>query len=306
MTQTNNVFIITLGIITLGYLIKRFEFVTEKDGKVISKFLMHTTFPALMIVSTARINFEPSLILSPLLCIVLSVFMTVVGWFVFKNYPTQLRAILTMGCGGMNVGLFAFPIIEGIWGRDGLVYIAMFDIGNTVIVFGLIYTIGSYFATKGQGKVSIKAILQKIASLPPLHGMVIGLTINALDVELSPIVFDFLDVLAKANKPLVLLLMGIYMSFELEKKIVWAISKVLIIRYFFGIVAVALIYYLIPEASMYRNVILVCVVLPVGMTLLPFSDEFNFDSRIAGAMVNVSLLISFVLMWALVIGLKLV
>jgi predicted permease len=134
--------------------------------------------------------------------------------------------------------------------------------------------------------------------------MFIGLTINALKIELPAVAYEFLDVLAKANKPLVLLLMGIYMSFALERSQVWAVAKVLTIRYTCGIIAVLLLYYFI-EPSLARNVLIVCVILPIGMTILPFADELNYDSRIAGVLVNISLLISFVLMWGLVVGLKL-
>jgi hypothetical protein len=41
------------------------------------------------------------------------------------------------------------------------------------------------------------------------------------------------------------------------------------------------------------------------MALLPFSDELAYDTKIAGMLVNISMLISFALMWALVLGLKL-
>lgn len=306
MNQTNSVFLITLGIATMGFLIKKFDFVTEKDGKSISKFLMHTTFPALMIVSTIRIDFKPALFFSPLLCIALGSIMTLIGWFWFSGYSDRMRGMLTMACGGLNVGLFAFPIIEGIWGREGLVYVAMFDIGNTIITFGLVYSVGSYFAVKEEGaSVEFKKVLRKVLQLPPLQAMFIGLTINALDIELPAVAYDFLDVLAKANKPLVLLLMGIYMSFALEKSQVWAVAKVLAIRYGCGLLAAVLLYMLVPEPSMFRNVLLVCVILPIGMTILPFADELNYDSRIAGVLVNVSLIISFLLMWGLVVGLHL-
>ena len=305
MIQANNVFLITLAMITFGFLIKKFGYITEKEGKIISKFLMHTTFPALMLVSTMRIKLEYNLFLIPLMSFVLGCMMLAIAWVVFQKYPNNWRGVLTMAAGGFNTGLFAFPIIEGIWGRDALVYAIMFDIGNTAVVFGLIYSIGNYFASKEHEKVDFKVILNKVIRLPPLQGMVIGLLINALSIPVPSIAMDFLDVLAKGNKPLVLLLMGIYLSFNLDKKQVLAVSKVLGIRYACGLLAVGLIYYFIPP-SLYQSILIVCVVLPVGMTLLPFSDELNYDSKIAALLVNLSLLISFALMWGLVLGLKLV
>lgn len=305
MIQANQVFLITLAIISFGFFIKKFNYVTEKEGKTISKFLMHTTFPALMLVFTIRLKLEPSLFLIPLIAVGLGSVMILTALQVFKDYPNTLKGLLVMGSSGFNTGLFAFPIIEGIWGREGLVFAIMYDIGNTAVVFGGVYTIGTYFAARGEGKVNMGAILKRVLRSPPLQGMLIGLTINALHIPVPDIAIDFLDVLAKGNKPMVLLLMGIYMSFELEKKQIWDISKVLMIRYICGGIAVLLIYSFFP-ASLYRNILIVCVVLPIGMTLLPFSDELGYDSRIAGVLVNTSLLISFVFMWALVLGLGLV
>ena len=306
MQQANSVFLITLAIITFGYLLKKFDYLTEKDGKIISKFLMHTTFPALMLVSTIRIKLESSLFLIPLFALIFGSSMVLVAWFVFKKQPNVLRGLLIMGSGGLNTGLFGFPIIEGLWGRDALVYAIMFDIGNTAVVFGIAYTIGIYFANKeGEGRVSFRAIFKRVIRLPPLQAMLIGLTVNALDFQLPIFATDFLDVLAKGNKPIVLLLMGIYLDFALNRQQVWAVSKVLIIRYTMGLIAVSLFYFSM-QPSVYQSIMIVCVVLPVGLTLLPFSDELNYDSRMAGLLVNLSLLISFCLMWGLVVGLKLV
>ena len=58
---------------------------------------------------------------------------------------------------------------------------------------------------------------------------------------------------------------------------------------------------LLPADSQMRSVLIVCVLLPIGLTILPFSDEMNFDSRIAGTLLNISLLISFGLMWGVVL-----
>lgn len=304
MQQANYVLFISLCFIALGYLLKKFDFVTEQDGKVISKFLMHTTVPAMILSSTIRIDLEPRLFLIPLLAIAIEGLMLLVAWFAFSEMPNQLRGILTMGASGLNLGLFAFPIVEGIWGKEALVYAIMYDIGNLVIVFGAIYPIGVYFTSKGESKIHVKAILQKVIKLPPLQGMVIGLTCNALSFH-PPIVVDFLDILAKANKPLVLLLMGIYLNFKLEKEQISAVAKVLGVRYFVGLSLVAAYYFGFSDGNLFWHIMIVCAILPAGLTLLPFSDELNYDSKIAGAIVNISLLISFALLWALVIGLKL-
>jgi hypothetical protein len=227
-----------------------------------------------------------------------------IAWFWFSNYTNDLRGVLTMGAGTANVGLFGFPIIEGLFGKEALVYAVMFDIGNTLIAFGVVYPLGRFFASGGSAGLDWKAILKRVFSLPPFLGLFVGLSINALSIPLPSLAFDALDVLAKGNKPLVLLLMGVYLSFNLDKNQLKAISKVLSIRYVVGLSMVALLYFFLPSSLM-QSVLIICVLLPLGMTILPFSDEMNFDSRIAGTLLNISLLISFGLMWVLVLVLGL-
>ncbi len=302
MNQTNNVFIITLSIIFLGFLLKKYNFITEKEGKTISKFLMYTTFPALMIITTATVKLDTSLILIPIFAVILGSSMLLVAWIWFSDYEKCLRGVLTMGVGGFNSGLFGFPIIEGLFGKQAMVYAIMFDIGNTIIVFGAIYSIGSYFSVNKKEQTGIKPIFKKVMSLPPVLGILFGLLINVTNIKLPTIFFDFLEVLAIGNKPLVLLLMGIYLSFDLDKKLMLAISKVLIIRISIGILAVVGLYLLLHNSnSSMKNVLIICSLLPVGLTILPFSDELGYDSRIAGTLLNISLLVSFVLMWGLVL-----
>lgn len=301
MTQANHVFIITLSIIALGFLLKKYGFIKEEEGKIISRFLMHTTFPALMLVSMVRVELTPSLFLLPLFCIGFCSLMLTIAWFWFGNYSNELRGVLTMGAGTANVGLFGFPIIEGLFGKEALVYAVMYDIGNTIIAFGIVYPLGSYIASSGAKAVDWRMILKRVFSLPPFLAMFVGLIINFLNIPVPKLMMDGLDVLASANKSLVLLLMGLYLSFALDKNKLKAISKVLAIRYGVGFMAVAALYFLLPADSQMRSVLIVCVLLPIGMTILPFSDEMNFDSRIAGTLLNISLLISFALMWGVVV-----
>jgi malate permease and related proteins len=301
MSQANHVFIITIAIILIGFLLKKFDFINEKEGKTISKFLMHTTFPALMIITMARVKLETSLILIPIFAIAVGLSMLLIAWFWFSNYEKVLRGILTMGVGGFNSGLFGFPIIEGLYGKQAMVYAIMFDIGNTFIVFGAIYSLGSYFSINKKEQAGIKPILKKVLSLPPVLGILFGLLINVANIQLPTICYDFLEVLAIGNKPLVLLLMGVYLSFELNKNLMMAISKVILIRISVGIIVVLGIYFFVGnQYSLMKNVLMLCSLLPIGLTILPFSDELGYDSRIAGTMLNISLFISFIFMWSLI------
>ena len=302
MGQVNLAFISTLAFISIGFLLKNKGIIKESEGKVLSRLLMHTTFPALMIVSTIHIDLNPRLFLIPLFAVGVSAVMLCIAYFVFKKEVKSIRGVLTMSSGGWNVGLFGFPLIESIWGAKALLFAIMYDIGNTFLAFGVLYPIGNYFSeTPTKGKFSM---LKKVLLLPPVLGMIIGLSLNGANVPLPGIIEDLLTTLAKANKPFVLLLLGIYLSFNLDKKQLRGIFKVLIIRYGVGLLTILTIYLSLPKSLM-SSVLIALVILPIGMSVLLFSDELGFDASIAGTLANLSLLLSFGMLWLVITFLQL-
>lgn len=303
MNKTNEVFLLTFLVISTGFLLKKFNIISEKEGKIISKFMLHTTFPALMFVSSASIKFNASLLAIPVVCFLTGILMILTGWIVFAKYPSKLRGVLMLGFGATNVGFFGFPLVESLFGKEALIYLVMYDIGNTALGFGLAYPIGKYFADESSTKIDWNAILKKVFTLPPLLGMLFGLFVNVSEIKLPEIFFVFMNFLAKGNAPIGLLLLGIYLSFNLDKKQILGISKVLLIRYAFGIIVLLALYYFLTDST-YKSVLMICAILPLGIMIIPFSDELNYESRIAGTLANTSLLISFILIWILMAILK--
>jgi hypothetical protein len=45
---------------------------------------------------------------------------------------------------------------------------------------------------------------------------------------------------------------------------------------------------------------MLCLILPVGMTVITYSDELNLNTPLAASLVNISLVISFAIMWIMV------
>jgi predicted permease len=247
-----------------------------------------------------KVDLRAELIWMPIICAVFGSVSSILGFLIFKKEDPAYRGILTMGSAGYNLGLFAYPLIEGVWGWEGLTYAIMFDLGNSFINFIVNYGMGTYLSSKHQDKNPAKAIATKVLTLPPFQAMVLGLTCNLAMIHIPAIPLDVIETISKGNKPMVLLLMGIYFSVRLPKKSFQKVFQVLAIRYVLGLGVGLTLYYLLPFSDSYRNMLLICLILPAGMTLITYSDEFDFDTGIAAALVNFSMLISFTLMWLLV------
>ena len=153
---------------------------------------------------------------------------------------------------GFNIGLFAYPLIEILWGTGALKYFAMFDMGNAVILFGVCYAIGCWFSVEG-AKVDIKYIIKKLLTFFPLIAYMITLAFNLLGLQFPIYVLDLAKVFAKANAPMSLLVLGIYLDFSIDISYWKKILKVLLLRYGFGLIFGLTLYLLAPFDQMFKK-----------------------------------------------------
>jgi malate permease and related proteins len=212
MNNINYQFTISLIIIALGYISKKAGLLSEKDGDGLTRLIFNFTLPAIVITTFSTMKFDNSLLLFPVICISFGLIMALLGLFIFRKEQGKNRGMLAMLLPGFNVGLFAYPIVESALGKKGLQHIAMFDMGNSFIVFIVLYIIANSFSqTDSKGR--SKKILKKVLTSIPLITYILTLILNITGSSYPTIVIDISDVLAKANKPLALFVLGLFLNF---------------------------------------------------------------------------------------------
>ena len=293
----NQEFIYIIFIIALGYLLKRTGILKESDGAVISRIIFNITLPSLVIVSLQTSTITLSLIGITLIVILYGVLSTVVAYFVFRKETREIKGTFMMLASGYNVGLFAFPLVEAFWGVEGLLYFGMFDVGNSFIVFGLAYLVGSYFSENGL-RLEWRSILMKFGKSIPLMTYIIMSILNFSDIELPTLFLDVATIISKANMPLALLLLGIYFEFSFDKQYFRPIIKYLVFRYGLGLLVGISLYLTLPVDEMFKNTILIGLVLPIGLAVIPYAHEFKYRTKmVIGTVSNLCIFISMILLY---------
>lgn len=284
-------------IIAIGYLLKRMNLLKEKDGETISRIIFNITLPALIIVSLHSVKIESSLTMLPVIVLLFGTFSIILSFLVFRKEEKELKGTFIMIASGYNVGLFVFPFVEAIWGAEGLLYFGMFDVGNSMITFGIAYLIASYFSEEG---LSIKpgAILKKFSKSIPLISYVIMSILNFSHIHLPSEVIDVATTISKANMPLSLLLLGLYLNFSFEKQYIRPIIKYLVFRYGLGLLVGLTLYFVLPFNEMFRNTLLIGFILPIGLVVIPYAHEFKYHTtKLIGTISNICIMISIVLLY---------
>jgi len=304
MSNVNYVFLLSLIIIIIGYILKKANIITEENGKIIAKVVFNVTLPSLIFRVISSTEITPSLGLITLISIVFCIPISILSIRLFRNYPKNVKGLIIMAVIGFNVGHFAYPIIEGIWGQEGLKYIAMFDIGNAVVVFIIVYILGLIFSPKNEfnnNQDLFKHILLQLLKSAPLLSYIISLIFNFLNISFPTFINDLLDILSRANMALALLLLGIFLNFKFDKTQWKNIFSVLVIRYSFGLIIGLILFFLLPFDLLYRGILAIALLLPIGLAIIPFTVEFEYDEKLAGIVSNLTIIISFILIWALIL-----
>lgn len=299
MDNFNQQFLFSISIIVLGYILKRFDIIREREGEGMTRIVLNVTLPSLIIVSFSDMSIQPSLFFLSLFAVVYGGMMALIGLYAFRNETSQTRGMMAMMLPGFNIGLFAFPLVEGIWGADGMKHFGMFDVGNAFILFGVNYTIAAYFAS-GDVKTDYRKITKKVVTSIPLMTYIGALTLVVLNLQLPEHILAVSGIISQANMPLSLLLLGVYLNFRFEKSNMRLVWKYLGIRYGIGVVIGLLLFWFLPMEEMIRYTLLVGLILPVATSNLAFSVEFGYNTKLVGTISNISIIFSFVLLWLLV------
>lgn len=299
MGNVNNQFLLSMLIVILGYFCKKFNVLEEKDGESLSRIIFNITLPALIINTFSTIKIDFSLIMLTIISIIYGGIMAILALFIFKRESRSTRGMLSMLLPGFNIGLFAYPLVEAIWGEKSLKYFGMFDMGNAIILFCICYLIANYFSSSEEN-ISFKSILKKISKSIPLLAYMLTLIVNIFGLHFPGTMIDIAKILSKANMPLSLLLLGLYLNFSFETSYWKNMGKILTFRYIIGLMVGATLFFIVPFDSLFRYTLLIGLILPIGLAVVPYAVEFNYDQRFVGTLSNITILISFLLVWIIV------
>lgn len=291
-------FVMIILLIALGYFLKRINYLKATDSQVLSTIVLNVTLPSLVIVNLNKADLNLSFSILPIMMIIYGVVAKIIVIWSFRKYDNQMRGSVGMMIGAMNIGLFAYPLVDAIWPSKGMVYFGMVDIGGAVIMFGLTYFVGSYFS-EGSDQFNFKFLVKKLIQSVPLVTYIVMFILNMANIHLPKVSIDFFSILGKANMPLSIILLGVMLNFTIEKAYLPAAIKYLSLHYGIGLIAGLIVYFFLPVSDqMIKTTLLITWLLPVGVAIIPYSIQFKYKTLpLIGMVTNLSIVISIVIIY---------
>ena len=291
-------FIIIILLIALGYLLKRINFIKSADSQVLSTLVLNVTLPSLVIVNLNSANLDLSFSILPIMMLIYGILAKVIRVALFRKYDNHVKGSVGMMAASLNIGLFAYPLVETIWPENGMIYFGMADIGGAIIMFGVTYFVGSYYS-EGSDQFNFKFLGKKLISSVPLVTYIVMFILNMANIHLPKASIDFFTIISKANMPLSMILLGIMLSFRIEKQFLPIAVKYLIVHYGLGCIAGLLVHFFLPTSDdMIKTTLLITWLLPVGVAIIPYSIQFKYKTLpLVGMVTNISIVISIIIIY---------
>ncbi|MDY5060797.1 AEC family transporter [Staphylococcus simulans] len=292
-------FAVIVILIALGYLLKRVNILKEEDNQVLAKLVLNVTLPALVIVNLNKAELDISLSVLPVMMVIYGIIAKVIAISFFLKYDNEMRGTIGMMMASLNIGLFAYPLVQAIWPKVGMIYFGMADIGGAIVMFGFTYFIGNYFSSSGNNTFNLKFLVLNLLRSIPLMTYLMMFGLNMSNLHLPDAIINFLDVLAQANMPLSMILLGLMLNFRVERRYLPIALKYLAIHYGFGLIAGLLVYFFLPVSDqMIKTTLMVIWLLPIGVAVIPYSIQFQYRTLpLIGMTTNMTIVISIVILY---------
>lgn len=205
-TQVVILFIVAM----VGLVCHKAGIYTEKASRLTTDLLFYIVTPAIIIRSFAGMELSADTVSGLIKSLLGGVFYHIVGIIfaaVFFNKGDKDTArIFKYACCYGNVGYMALPLAQAVLGDEGVFYCSVIII--PFYVLGFTHGINIMQRKEERGKFSIKKLLIN----PGIIGVIIGLPVFLLQIDLPELIYAPVSYIADLNTPLAMIMFGTYLA----------------------------------------------------------------------------------------------
>ena len=288
-----------IGIIVLGFVLRRTGFFGPEAFGVLSKIVIKITLPCAIISSNAGKAIDSSLLCIILLSFGAGVLYMILGSLIYKKKGKDAQAFGILNIPGYNIGTFAMPFTQSFLGGMGVITTSLFDMGNAFIALGGAYGIAA--AVKNGSGFDLKRIGKGLITSVPFMAHLTMVLLNLFRLTPPAPVVNFAQIIANGNAFLAMLMIGVGFNLSGDKSQIRSIFRILSVRYGLAAVLALCYYFLLPFELEVRQALVILAFSPIGSAVPVFTAELKEDVGLSAAINSIAILISIVIIVALLI-----
>lgn len=291
------ILISVFSLIFIGYFSKVSKIIDEDFARKAIKLLFFLPLPILVFLSFSTTKLDLSLSIYPVISILVQSILILVSFFVGKMLKFNNKSLGTLiaASGITSTLVFALPFIQAFYGTENLKYLFMYDFGNGLMAWTVVYLITGYLGNKRE--IGIKKGILNFAKNPMIFALLLGIMFGLLKLELPLFFTQMKTTLSGFTNPLLFVSIGILLDFRYfsSKE---NLSRLLLSAGVVMGVSVLLAYVfttLFSISGIGQKIILISAVSPAAALAVAFSVEHDLDQKYASALVAFTMVLGIIL-----------
>ncbi len=291
----NEIEITILSIILMigvGYVLKRIDFLSEKDITPLNKIVMNILLPCMIFSAlySSDLSLIPKLGILPFVILASSFVTGIVSFFILKKLDYDDKKLWSVLVTVMiaNTAFMGYPVNLGIFGHEGFLRAIFCDIATMCIFLILSFVLVLKFGG------TLKKAVRKIALFPPLWAIILSFGLNVLNVPIGPVLDNTINYLGDGAIPLIMISLGLSIDLSglSRSKSMVAFTSVMKL-FFFPLVAFCIVSFL-GLVDLQYTVTVIEAAMPSGMLSLLLSITYNLDYELTSDCILINTVISLI------------
>lgn len=280
--------LILLVLISVGYLCGKIRLLTDEAVRCMSAFVLKVVAPCAIIESFCR-SFDQTM-LGDMFRVMLIAFLAyglaaLIAFGLIRKGEKRISCVLRFGVMFGNCGYMGLPLLQVLFGADGMFYGATY-----IAIYNLVVWTFGLFVMSGD----VKVIRLKKLINPALIGVAVGLTIFLGSIRLPNILMQPISYFSALNVPVPLVITGYHLS-KTDLLGMWKHANYYV-TIAIRLIGVPVLLILLLSLTKWNDTMLVsCIVstaVPVAAVTTMFAEMFGQDTRTAANIVSISTLMS--------------
>jgi malate permease and related proteins len=289
-------------LVMIGIVASKAGVITLVTKDFLAGIIFNITLPLMLLCNFSKINITPNILSNSFIIIVLTLFvllfMLLFGWLtsrVFKMNKREASIFKAHSVFG-NIIYLGFPLIQALYGGEGLLYASMFQLVSNMFM----WTVGVIILNQGKEFTlwqNVKHVLN-----PNTYAILLGFTMFLFSIKLPPFLMKSLSGLGDSNTYLSMLYIGSMMFYTtlkgfLNNKEVYilTINKLILVPFILLLLFAGLNFFFPGKIDiLVLSVLLMQASMPAMVNIVIMAKIFGADDQLGTANVFVSTIISLV------------
>lgn len=282
-------------IILMGVYASKKKIITEKINKGLIDILIQIALPCMILASfiyTFDTTIKSNVVKTFYFSLLAYILMAILSYLILYPIKNDKKTILHFANIFTNTGYVGFPILNSIYGAEGVIYGSIFNMFFVIFV----WTYGLLLFKGKIEKQELKAEFKKILLNPSIIAVFLGIIIMLSEIQISGPVLSSIRSIGNMTGPLSMIIIGVILSnVQLRNHLRdWTLYYGITTKLIIIPIVIYGLTLLLGESSKAINTVIIMTAMPASAMTAILAESFDKEKEYAAVIVSTTSLLSLI------------